>query len=144
LTGRYLLDTNVISEPSKARPDPRILDWLGRQADDRLFVATIVLGEIWQGVVALPESRRKTRLREWFQDGLRALFRNRVLPFDEAAALQWGELIAEGYRLGRPRSPVDMQIAAVALVHGCELVTANESDFLPVADRLGVINPIRP
>lgn len=67
------------------------------------------------------------------------MFAGRILPFDERAALEWGRLMAEGRALGRPRSALDMVIAATALVNGCEIVTDNERDFYG----LGMLNPLR-
>jgi toxin FitB len=142
----YLLDTSVVTDAFRPQPNPQIAQWMNDHADQDLFISAIVLGEIWQGIALLADGRRKRALLDWFDGptGPQRLFAGRILSFGREAALKWGELIAEGFRVGRPRSQVDMQIAATAMVHGCEVVTANEGDFLPVADRLGVINPIRP
>lgn len=137
----YLLDTNVVCDAFKPRPSPKVERWMAERADQDLFVPCIALGELWQGIALLDDGRRKRELLDWFNGpaGPAALFAGRILTFGSEAALQWGELIAEGFRLGRPRSPIDMQIAAIAIVHDCEVVTMNASDFLPVGDRLPIV-----
>ncbi len=143
MTLRYLLDTNVISEIQKPAPNPHLVAWMERQASDRLFIASIVLGEIWRGIVEADDGRRKQDLMSWFHgvNGPRALFADRILPLDESAALIWGELVAEGRRIGRPRSSLDMQLAAIAIAGGCAVATLNLRHFLPVRDRVSVIDP---
>lgn len=138
---RYLLDTNIISEVTKPRPSARLLGWLEEQEDDSLFISTLTLGEIHKGILEMPVGRRQKQLREWFDSaqGPRALFAGRVLSFDESAALCWARLMAEGRLQGRPRSPLDMMIAAIAIHHDCQIVTANEKDFAG----LSILNPFR-
>jgi predicted nucleic acid-binding protein len=145
VTDRYLLDTNIISDARKPTPDPRLADWMARRPNGSLFIASIVLGEIWRGILELDDGARKRDLVRWFSGptGPRGLFRSRVLPFDDSAAMQCAELIAEGRRIGRPRSPIDMQIAAIAKVNGCALVTLNLADFAPVQDEIAIIDPRR-
>ena len=84
---------------------------------------------------------RRDALVAWFSgpEGPQALFAGRVLSFDEAAALVWARLMADGRTRGRPRSALDMIIAAVAEAHGCTVVTDNERDFSDIP----VINPLR-
>lgn len=138
---RYLLDTNIISEVTKPRPSARLFGWLEEQEDDSLFISTLTLGEIHKGILEMPVGRRQKQLREWFDSaqGPRALFAGRVLSFDESAALCWAHLMAEGRRQGQPRSPLDMMIAAIAIHHDCQIVTANEKDFAG----LSILNPCR-
>lgn len=143
MTRRYLLDTNIVSEVIKPDPDRRILAWLGRQLDEHLYLATIVLGEVWRGIAERQDGARKRLLLSWFDSdrGPKRLFAGRILPLDEAAAMQWAEFIADGHREGRPRSVVDMQIAAIALVNGCTLVTRNLAHFAPVQAELAILDP---
>lgn len=140
---RYLLDTNIVSEALKPQPSQAIADWVQSQAGPDLFIATLTIAEIWRGILELPPGRRRGTLERWFagRQGPRALFGGRALPFDEASALEWGRLMAEGRATGRPRSPIDMIIAAIAAAHGCIVVTANERHFRDVVDFL---NPLRP
>lgn len=141
---RYLLDTNVISNVTKPVPSPSLMAWLGAQADEDLFVASLTLGELWRGILGKEPGRKRDELEAWFAgpEGPQALFAGRILPFEERAALRWGELIAAGYAAGRPRPPLDAILAATALVHGCVVVTDNERHFEGI-DGLDILNPLR-
>ena len=136
-----MLDTNVISDPLKPRPSDSLLAWLDDQADEDLFTSSLNLAEIWSGVLELPVSRRRREMETWFTGprGPQAFFRVRLLVFDENAALVWGRLMSDGVKAGRPRSPVDMIVAAVAEANDCILVTDNEKHFAG----LKFINPMR-
>jgi predicted nucleic acid-binding protein len=137
----YLLDTNIISNVIRPEPSPSLLAWFAERADDELLVASLTLAEIKRGILEKPPGKKRDELERWFSgaEGPQALFRGRILPFDDKAALAWAELMAEGKAQGRPRSALDMIIAAVALVKGCAVVTDNERDF----DGVDVINPSR-
>ena len=138
---RYLLDTNILSDIAKPAPSPSLLAWMSEQIDEDLFIASLTVAEIRRGVLEKPAGKRRDALEAWFSgpEGPQALFAGRVLPFDEAAALVWARLMADGARKGRPRSALDTIIAAVAEAHGCTVVTDNERDFADVA----VVNPLR-
>jgi predicted nucleic acid-binding protein len=138
---RYLLDTNILSDPAKPMPSQLLADWLVDQAQEDLFIASLSVAEIWRGVEEKPTGRRRTELERWFTgpNGPQSVFAGHILPFDEEAALVWGSLMAEGTRAGRPRSPIDMMIAAVADANGCILVSCNEKHFRG----LKFVNPIR-
>jgi len=138
---RYLLDTNIISDVAKPVPSPSLLAWMSEQIDDDLFIASLTVAEIRRGVLEKPAGKRRDALEAWFSgpEGPQALFAGRVLSFDEAAALVWARLMADGRTRGRPRSALDMIIAAVAEAHGCTVVTDNERDFSDIP----VINPLR-
>jgi hypothetical protein len=140
---RYLLDTNIVSEALKPRPSAAIAEWLQNQDDTDLFIATLTVAEIWRGVLTTPDGRRRIALEIWFAgpQGPQALFRDRILSFDQRAAIEWGRIIAEGRNAGRPRSPLDAVIAATAAANQCTVVTANERHFRDVAE---FINPMRP
>lgn len=99
------------------------------------------MAEIWCGVLEAPAKRKRTQLEKWFTgpEGPQALFAGRVLPFDEKASLIWARLMAEGARAGKPRSPLDMILAAIAEANGCVVVTDNERDFIGQT----FINPLR-
>jgi toxin FitB len=140
---RYLLDTNIISNATKPLPSPSLLTWMSEQADEDLLISTLSLAEIQRGILQLNEGRKKRELEQWFlgSTGPQALFKNRVLSFDEPAALLWARLMAEGTANGRPRSALDMIIAATAGANACILVTDNEKDF---RNSVKFINPMRP
>jgi predicted nucleic acid-binding protein len=138
---RFLLDTNILSDATKPVPSPALVSWMSEQADQDLFISSLTLAEIWRGVLEKPAGKKRTQLARWFlgTEGPQALFAGRVLPFDEKAGLIWARLMAEGRVSGRPRSALDMIIAAVAEANDCILVTGNEKDF----GNLNVINPLR-
>jgi toxin FitB len=138
---RFLLDTNIISNVTKPTPSAPLMAWMAEQTDESLFISAMTVAEIQRGVLELPIGKRRRDLEDWFigADGPQRLFAGRVLAFDDEAGLIWGRLMAEGTALGRPRSAVDMMIAAVAQSNDCLVVTDNERDFAG----LPFINPMR-
>lgn len=138
---RYLLDTNIISNVTKPAPSEPLLAWMSEQADEDLFIASLTVAEIWCGVLEKPAGKKRSQLESWFEgpEGPQSLFAGRVLPFDEKAGLIWARLMADGVRAGRPRSALDMILAAVAEANDCIVVTGNEKDF----SGLKFINPLR-
>jgi toxin FitB len=140
---QYLLDTNIISNVTKPLPSASLLQWMSEQADEDLFISTLSLAEIRRGIFQIGESRKKRELEDWFAgpQGPQALFRNRVLSFDESAGLFWARLMAEGTAKGQPRSALDMIVAAIAGANACILVTDNEKDF---RNSVAFINPMHP
>lgn len=138
---RYLLDTKIISNVVKPRPSESLLAWMAAQRDEHLFIASLTLAEIRRGILDKPKGKRRTQLDAWFSgpEGPQVLFTGRILPFVEKAGLVWAELMAEARASGRPRSGLDMIIAAVAGANDCVVVTDNEKDFGGVQ----IINPMR-
>jgi toxin FitB len=138
---RYLLDTNIISNVVKSQPSESLLAWMSRQRDEDLFIASLTVAEILRGVLEKPRGKKRDALDKWFsgREGPQALFAGRILSFDDKAGLIWAQLMAEGKAAGKPRSGLDMIIAAVAGANECVLVTDNEKDFVG----LQVVNPIR-
>jgi predicted nucleic acid-binding protein len=138
---RYLLDTNILSNIMKPAPSETLLVWMAGQSDQDLFIASLTVAEIRRGILDKPPGKRRDQLEAWFdgREGPQALFAGRVLPFDEKAGLLWARLMAEGRRKGRPRSALDMIIAAIAEANGCMVVTDNEKDFFEI----DYINPVR-
>jgi predicted nucleic acid-binding protein len=136
---RYLLDTNIISNVTKPKPSDVLVAWMAEQADEDLFIASLTVAEIRRGVLEKPAGKKRDQLEAWFSgpEGPQALFSGRVLPFDEKAGLVWARLMAEGRTKGRPRSALDMIVAAIAEVNDCIVVTDNEKDFAG----LSILNP---
>ena len=138
---RNLLDTNIISNVTKPAPSEALIAWMAEQSDASLFISSLTVAELQRGILEKPEGRKRRDLERWFSgpEGPQALFAGRVLPFDEKAALVWARLMAEGTAKGRPRSPLEMIIAAVAEANDCVVVTENERDFAGVK----IVNPLR-
>ncbi len=138
---RYVLDTNIICNVTKPVPSGALTVWMAEQADEDLFITSLTLAEIRRGLLGKPAGKKRRELERWFTgtEGPRALFAGRILPFDEIAGLIWARLMAEGTAMGRPRSALDMIIAAVAEANNCSVVTDNEKDFGGVK----IVNPLR-
>lgn len=135
----FLLDTNVISETVKPKPDPRVIKWLEQQSPTDLFLASQTIGELVRGAVRVKEKPRRERLTKWIEDDLAEQFEDRILPFDNSAAKIWGRLMGQGDREGRRPSAADAQIAAVSIDRELVLVTRNVNDFERLEVRL--LNP---
>src|ERR1700688_3712675 len=114
---------------------------MAERADEDVFISSLTIAEVRRGVLEKPAGRKRRELESWFSgpEGPQALFAGRVLPFDETAALIWARLMAEGTATGRPRSALDMIIAAVAEANDCIVVTDNERHFAGVK----VVNLLR-
>ena len=125
----FLVDTNVISEFTKPRPDSRVVRWLDAADPKSLFASVVTFGEIRLGIEDLPIGRRRTALEEWFQLGLPDWFDTNLLPVTKAIADRWGRLVIEAKRKGSTLTTADGLIAATAIEHGLAIVTRNVSDF---------------
>ena len=138
---RHLLAANIISNVTKPVPSERLLSWMADQNDTDLFIASLTVAEIRRGVLEKHAGKRRDQLEAWFSgpEGPQALFAGRVLSFDEAAALIWARLMADGKSQGRPQSALDTIIAAVAEANDCVVVTDNERDFAGIE----IFNPLR-
>ena len=125
----YLLDTCVISEFAKPKPNPVVVSWVRAADEDALFISVITLGEIKKGIIRLGDTACARYLREWFENDLKERFHNRTLYVDEAVALEWGRQSAVYEKKGYPRPTVDLLLAATAVVHSLTIATRNTSDF---------------
>jgi predicted nucleic acid-binding protein len=134
-----LLDTNVVSEPMRVRPDPRVQDWLDAQAVETLFLSTISLAELLLGIESLPTGRRRRALAAALGEQIVSLFDNRIIPFDIAAAEAYARVVTRARGQGHAISVADGQIAAIAAARDFRIASRDEAPFQ--AEGLGVINP---
>ena len=124
----FLLDTNVISELIKSKPDGNVLRWIDETEETILFLSVLTLGEIRNGIERLNPGKRRGRLESWLTVDLRLRFQDRILTVNEAIAERWGALSARAAKKGRPVPVIDGLLAATALHHDLMLVTRNDTD----------------
>ena len=132
-----LVDTNVLSEPARAKPDPRVVDWL-RVNESELYISTLTVGEIRRGIERLPAGKRHDQLLAWLQK-LCDCMKGRILTFNLSTAHVWGQLKAGWDGQGITLPSLDSQIAATAHRHSLTLVTRNTKDFEKAGVR--ILNP---
>jgi predicted nucleic acid-binding protein len=128
----YLVDANVLSEPTKPVPHPNAIEWL-RRHEREIAVDAIVLGEIRFGILLLPRGRRRARLEQWFDSGVQRI---QCLPWEAETGLRWAALLAHLRATGRAMPIKDSLIAASALVHGLVMATRNGADFKKAGVRI--------
>ena len=136
---RFLLDTNVVSEWTKPRPNEGVIQWLAEVEEDDVFVSVVTFAEIRHGVERLPAGEGRRRLDEWLRNDLALRFEERVIGVDGAIADEWGRVIALREARGRPIGAMDALIAATAQIHDLTVVTRNPTDFQ--ASVKAVLNP---
>lgn len=134
-----ILDTNVISEPMRSRPDAAVVAWLNLQADTALFTTSITVMELRFGLERLPDGKRKADLWAVLDFTLSRLVGPRILSFDVPAASLAARMAAEAERSGTPVGQADAQIAAIAKTHGFAIATRDTVPFRGLG--LHVINP---
>ncbi len=127
----FLLDTNVVSESMKPRPNQGVITWLENVNEDGVYISVVTLTELRYGIERLAPGTRRRRLDDWLQRELLLRFEGRIVPIDAIVADACGRLVARSEAAGRPIEPRDAFIAATAEVHEMTLVTRNASDFQP-------------
>ena len=125
----WLLDTNVISELRRRKPEPRVLAFVANQPLETLFVSSVTFAEVRFGIEQLADPVRRAALADWLTYKLRPMFEQRVLQVTEDIMLKWRLLMAEGRRVGHTFTQPDLIIGATALQHGLTLVTRDTDDF---------------
>lgn len=133
-----ILDTNLVSEVMRPTPSPRVVAWIGDSERRAQATTAVTLAETMAGLELLPDGRRRAALVRLAEEVF-ASFDERILPFDEAAARQYGRMVAVRQAAGRPIGTPDAQIAAICRVHGATLATRNVKDFDGLD--LAVVNP---
>jgi hypothetical protein len=125
----YLLDTNVVSEWAKLRPEPRVVQWLADADEDRVFLSVITIAELQRGIDLLAAGPKRNKLDAWLAGDVLTRFDGRILDVTREVARRWGALCADAQRKGHILGAMDALFAATAAVHGLTLVTRNRSDF---------------
>ena len=135
----WLLDTNVLSELRRPRPEPRVVGFVADRPLEQLFVSSVTLAEIRFDIELLAEPNRRAELNEWLTHKVRPMFEHRVLQVTEDIMLKWRLLVEVGRKTGHVFSQPDLLIAATAIQHNLTVVTRDRSDF----DKSGVpvLNP---
>ena len=121
----YLVDANVLCEPTKPQPDRGVVEWL-RRHEREIVIDPVILGEIRFGIHLLPAGRRRRQLENWFEEGVRRIH---CLPWDGVCGIRWAKLLADLRSSGRAMPIKDSLIATTALVHGLTVSTRNTRDF---------------
>jgi predicted nucleic acid-binding protein len=129
---KYLVDANVLSEPTKPDPDPRVIEWL-RTNETEIAINPIILGELRFGILLLPKGTKRTALERWFDAGARRLH---CIDCDADTGLKWAELLASLRASGKAMPIKDSLIAATAAVHDLAVATRNRADFVNAGVRI--------
>jgi toxin FitB len=131
----YLVDANVLSEPTKPVPSSEVVDWLSAN-EENLVVDSIILGELSVGILALPRGRKRAQLEQWFGDLMQTI---ECLPWDATISRRWAKLVVDLKQKGDKLPLLDSMIAASALQHGFTVATRNTRDFNKTG--VQVLNP---
>ena len=135
----WLLDTNVISELRRSRPETRVVAFVAAQPLEQLFVSTVTFAGIRYGIEMVDDAIRRAELNDWLTNKVRPMFEQRVLGVSEDVMFKWRLLVEEGRKAGHTFSQPDLIIAATALHHGLTVVTRDTADYSRA--RAPVLNP---
>ena len=140
MTG-WLLDTNVLSELRRAKPNPNVVSFVAAKSLDLLFVSIVTFAEIRFGIEQVADATRRAELNDWLTHKVRPMFEERALPVSEDVMFKWRLLVEDGRKAGHTYSQPDLIIAATALHYGLTVVSRDTSDFAKA--RVPVLNPWR-
>ena len=138
MTG-WLLDTNILSELRRPKPEPKVLAFVASQPLEELHISVVTLAEIRFGIEVLPDLKRRSDLTDWLTHKLRPMFEHRVLPISEDVMLKWRLLVEEGRKIGHTFSQPDLIIAATGQHHGLTIASRDTSNYAKA--RVSVFNP---
>lgn len=138
MTG-WLLDTNVLSEPRRPRPEPKVIAFIAAQRLERLYVSEVTLAEIRFGIEMQPSASRRSELNDWLARKVRPMFEGRVLPISEEILLKWRLMVEEGRNVGHTFSQPDLLIAASGQHFGLTVVSRDTAEYKKA--RVSVFNP---
>ena len=126
---KYLLDTCIISELVKSKPDRKVVSWVKSNNESNFYLSSLTFGELYKGVSRLPDSKKKKKLFQWIEEDLKERFAEKILDIDLMVARTWGELQGASESAGNPMPAIDGLIAATGLTHNLTVVTRNITDM---------------
>lgn len=126
---KYLLDTCVLSELIKKKPDKKVVKWVSRNDEGNLFISVLTIGEIHKGIEKLPKSEKKEKLHQWVTCDLKERFMGRTIDFDLKTATVWGKIQARSELSGKGMPAIDGQIVATGISYNLTVVTRNTTDM---------------
>jgi predicted nucleic acid-binding protein len=134
----WLLDTNILSELRRQKPEPKVLAFIAEQPLEQLYVSAVTFAELRFGIERVANASRRAELNDWLTHKVRPMFEDRVLPISEDVMFKWRLLVEEGRKDGHTFSQPDLIIAATALCYGLTILSRDTSDFerarAPVVD----------
>ena len=138
MTG-WLLDTNILSELRRKKPEPKVIDFIAAQPLESLHISSVTLAEIRLGIELLADASRRSELNTWLTHKVRPMFEQRVLQITEDVMFKWRLLVEEGRKVGHTFSQPDLIIAATAHHHGLTVVSRDTEQFLRAG--CSIVNP---
>jgi predicted nucleic acid-binding protein len=136
----FLLDTNIVSELVRPKPEPKVVEWIEATNEELLFLSVLTLGEIRKGIASIKDPARQVKLEAWVVGALPVRFANRILSIDKSIAERWGVLTAQAKATIQHNLPViDGLLAATAQHHNLTFVTRNTADVIGTG--IPVFNP---
>ena len=138
MTG-WILDTNIISELRRPKPEKKVAVFVRTQPLEALYVSVVTLAEVRFGIELLTDAIRRAELNEWLDHKVRPMFEQRVLAITEDIMLKWRLMVEEGRKVGHTFSQPDLIIAATAQHHGLTVVSRDTKEY--TAARVAVFNP---
>jgi len=135
----WLLDTNILSELRRPKPERKVLAFVAAQPLESLYISTVTLAEIRFGIELLPDVARRSELNDWLAHKVRPMFEQRVLAITEDIMFKWRLLVEEGRKVGHTFSQPDLIIAATGQHHGLTIVSRDTADY--VKAQATVFNP---
>lgn len=135
----WLLDTNILSELRRPRPEPKVVAFVRAQPLDGLYISSVTLAEIRFGIELVGDAGRRAELNEWLTHKVRPMFEQRILPVTEDIMFKWRLLVEDGRRTNHTFSQPDLILAATALEHGLTMVSRDTKEYERA--RVPVVNP---
>jgi len=135
----WLLDTNVLSELRRPKPERKVVIFIKAQPLDALYVSVVTLAEIRFGIELVWEASRRAELNDWLTHRVRPMFDQRILPVTEDVLVKWRLLVEAGKKMGHTFSQPDLIIGATALDHGLTVVSRDTREYEKA--RVPVISP---